>query len=1082
MPPELIQIDLATDRGRTPEGLAGQLAVDVVFGELLPSLRQFIADHGCDMVDTGAALLSLLLFRHTRQLVFDLGVWTTNSVAAVRLTFADEVSLSDVAGQVSHARSGSPVVTDSDGVPKVCFADEGDLDPRAGGTHLCGSWVSVADDLILRLRFDASVLAAERVAEIGAQLRVLARQALASPDVAIADQSLVTEAGLALLPDPGAALDMPRHVPLTEAIFEWARRTPEALAIRHRGRGFSYAQLEEYSARIASELLARGICAGDTVAVAGARSFALIGAMLGVFRSGGVLLTLDPNLPIERRLTMLHQADARVMVRVSESGEASDLGDAVPHTILVDAGTARIQNASPAKTTALPSIDPAQPAYVFFTSGSTGIPKGVKGRHAGLAHFLAWQRQCFGVGPGDRASQLTALSFDVVLRDTFLALTSGALLCIPEERDVLDPARVLAWLEAEQITTVHVVPSLARMWLNHVPEGVTLPLLRRVFFAGEPLTDMLVRRWREAFRGDFEVVNLYGPTETTLAKCFHRVGDPPEPGVQPIGRTLPQTQALVLTSRRLQCGLHEVGEIAIRTPFRTLGYVGNPEANAKSFVVNPFRDQPDDLVYMTGDSGRYRGDGLLEILGRIDNQVKIRGVRIEPGEIESCLGHHPDVREAVVLGCDGADGEKILVAYVVPKSAATDRPLVNFVASCREFLRARLPDAMVPSAFVRLEALPLNANGKVDKKALPPPDRTAMAAGRYVEPRNEMEQALARIWQSVLRLDHIGIDDNFFDIGGHSLMAVQITSTIAAELGRACSLPTLFRAPTIRALSKALREGAEDGSAAAVLPLQPHGSAPALFCICGVYLYQELADRLAPDIPVYGIFLPVEQRWLDAQGMSERMPSVEEMAADYVAAMRSQQPHGPYCLAGVSFGGVLAYEMAQQLVSAGEEVAFLAILDSVLPTAFRRNWTGLIAAEWRKGGVVGLTRRSIDKLARTAGSWFASSAGGAVQGADEHELLGNVRDTIYKASARAYQPRPYAGEAMLVRAEDKSFFVGSIADPSYGWGGLVARLQIHDLSGDHLGILRAPHVDGLIERLRPAMTRATQLQSRPVTS
>ena len=304
--------------------------------------------------------------------------------------------------------------------------------------------------------------------------------------------------------------------------------------------------------------------------------------------------------------------------------------------------------ASAAEAAPLPPIHGEDAAYIFFTSGSTGVPKGVLGCHKGLSHFLHWQRQTFDIGPRDRVAQLTSLSFDVLLRDVFLPLTSGGMLCLPEEGD---QAHVLAWLAREGVTVVHAVPTLLQTWLTQESTGVDLGNLRWLFLAGEPLSGALVQAWRGRFPGGAEVVNLYGPTETTLVKCFHRVIGELQPGLQPVGMALPQTQALVLNATGQLCGIGELGEVVLRTPFRTLGYVNAPEEMRRHFVPNPFREgDPSDLLYYTGDRGRYRPDGSLDLLGRLDDQVKIRGVRVEPGEVKAVLEEHPAVQACFVMG------------------------------------------------------------------------------------------------------------------------------------------------------------------------------------------------------------------------------------------------------------------------------------------------------------------------------------------------------------------------------------------------------------------------------------------------
>jgi amino acid adenylation domain-containing protein len=443
-------------------------------------------------------------------------------------------------------------------------------------------------------------------------------------------------------------------------------------------------------------------------------------------------------------------------------------------------------------------LAPNDAAYIFFTSGTTGVPKGVLGCHKGLTHFLAWQRETFAVGPDDRVAQLTNLSFDPVLRDIFLPLSSGATLCLPQETESFGGDNVLGWLERERISVFHTVPTLAQSWLADGEAEVSLKSLRWVFFAGEPLTEHLVCRWRATFsQSGAEIVNLYGPTETTLAKCCYLVPAHVSPGVQPVGCPLPQAQALVLRENGQPCGIGEAGEIVLRTPFRTLGYVNAPEENRQRFVRNPFRDDEQDLLYYTGDRGRYGPDGVLDILGRLDDQVKIRGVRVEPGEVTAILSQHPALKECVVLASKDEQDQAYLAGYVV---ASSDHRVT--ASELRVFLSERLSAAMVPSAFVFLKQLPLTSNGKLDRRALPAPERRgAELEETFVAPRTPVEQTLVQIWSEILHVERVGVHDNFFDLGGHSLMATQVMLRLHTTFATKVPLRSLFENPTVAGLT-----------------------------------------------------------------------------------------------------------------------------------------------------------------------------------------------------------------------------------------------------------------------------------------
>jgi acyl-coenzyme A synthetase/AMP-(fatty) acid ligase/acyl carrier protein len=389
---------------------------------------------------------------------------------------------------------------------------------------------------------------------------------------------------------------------------------------------------------------------------------------------------------------------------------------------------------------------------------------------------------------------------------------------LPADTGDFGPGGIWRWLEGEQITMLHTVPTLTQSWLDQLPWGASLHSLRWVFFTGEPLTDTLVRRWRECLPDSGRVINFYGPTETTMVKCFYRVPEDMLPGVQPLGWPLPQSQALVLKENHQLCGIGESGEIVLRTPFRTLGYLNAPEENARRFIKNPYRDDDQDLLYFTGDLGRYRPDGALEILGRLDHQVKIRGVRVEPDEVTAVLLQHPAVRAGVVIAREDEAGQHYLVAYLVV--AEPDEALKR---ALRAYLSGQLPAAMIPAAFVFLEQLPLTPNGKVDRRALPAPDRAlSQPEDTFVAPRTPVEETLAGIWARVLGLERVGVHNTFFELGGHSLLATRVVSHIRQACRVELPLRSLFETPTIAGLAETIEQMMRNGaelSAPSILPV-----------------------------------------------------------------------------------------------------------------------------------------------------------------------------------------------------------------------------------------------------------------------
>ena len=693
--------------------------------------------------------------------------------------------------------------------------------PGSGGLKLHRLAVSRVESGGIGAKFDLSFRVRERSAGLAcicagnpelfgsetlehlmAQFGVLLEQIVATPGGSIGSYSLVTEGACASLPDPRVALPEPAY-PLATDVFEAvARESPSRTAVEQSGRRWTYGELAARVQALSHALAAGGLRRGDIAAITGPPSFGLIAGMLAILGSGAVMLPIAPDLPARRRRLMIQEARAGYLLQVGDPEADAQwlqgLETLVVRQISEHSGEVDLPSPGAAPGGSVPPPPPRptpeDPAYIFFTSGTTGTPRAVLGTHKGLSHFLAWQSQTFGVTSTDRSAQLTNISFDVILRDVLLPLWSGATLCLPPHQ--LPPDQVLGWLGTAGITLVHTVPSVANAWLAQAAPGLSLPSLRLVFSAGEPLIDALVLKWRRLVREDCEVVNLYGPTETTMVKCFYRVPDQLLPGVQPVGRALPQAQALVLAGTSRLCGVNELGEIVLRTPYRTRGYLNAADAQERQFLANPFGSDPDDVVYRTGDLGRYRPDGNLTVLARLDQQVKIRGVRIEPDEITAVLSRHPEVAACAVVARTDQGDDAALVAYLV-----ADRDRIG-APELRVFLAERLPAAQIPSAFVFLDRLPLTPNGKLDRRALPAPAPASEASERpYVAPRTPIEGLLAEMWSEVLGVPRVGVHDDFFGLGGHSLKATQVIARARGAFQVELPLRSLFETPTVAGLS-----------------------------------------------------------------------------------------------------------------------------------------------------------------------------------------------------------------------------------------------------------------------------------------
>ena len=658
-----------------------------------------------------------------------------------------------------------------------------------------------ADGLRIEVKYQRDQFDKQHIDNLLDQYQHLLEQVTEDPHRQLHEYSLLTPSTARMLPDPGAELVSPNVELVADAFTSRVRQSPDNVAVTQGDRSWTYKTLFDRTQSIAGHLHSLNLAPGDVVAVTGQRSFGLISAITAVLMTRGVLLTVDPNLPQARQELLLDEAKAKYLISVKpESKHFYSDSHLTITQVNIDPDTAL--HSTHKKNRAIPNFAPSfdDPAYIFFTSGTTGKPKGVLGSHKGLGHFLDWQRNTFGIGPGDRCAQLTHLSFDAVLRDLFLPLTSGATLCLPEV--AITAEGIFDWLTTNSISVLHTVPSLARSWLDAWPDQRTLSSLKWTFFVGEPLTDTLVKCWRQKTVHSGAIVNLYGPTETTLIKCFYQVPEESPPGIQPIGRPLPQTQILVIGKNRQLCGINEPGELVIRTPFSTLGYLHSAEIQWSGFTSNPFNNNPSDQVYYTGDYGYCDQEGVLHILGRRDHQIKINGVRIEPDEITNILASYEAIKSCLVIGRREADGNNKLIAYLVPHNRDKDT-----VDQTRLWLTRHLPTTMVPSTYVLMDRMPLKPNGKIDRNALETMDTVAATARHeYKAPYTGTEIVLADIWKAVLGCKIVGTDDNFFELGGHSLLAISVISRINNAFGLQMPLSLLFEHPTIADFAQKLEQ------------------------------------------------------------------------------------------------------------------------------------------------------------------------------------------------------------------------------------------------------------------------------------
>ncbi|HEX8696157.1 MAG TPA: amino acid adenylation domain-containing protein, partial [Longimicrobium sp.] len=693
----------------------------------------------------------------------------------------------------------------------------------------------------------------------------LLERAAADPDVRLSEIDLLDEAERRRVLEEWNAADAELPERTLHALFEaQAAATPAAPAVEFAGEALTYAGLDARAGRLARRLRGMGVGPDTVVALCVERSLELPAALLGVLKAGGAYLPLDPSYPPDRLRYMLEDSGARVLVtqralRDRLDGVLAAAGGAVLCLDADEPGEADSFEADSFETDApAPAAAPANLAYVIYTSGTTGRPKGVMVPHRAAARLVMAQAEKLGFGPGERVLQFAPLGFDTSVAEIFTALCTGSCLCV-EAADALLPGPPLARLLAERrITNAKFTPSA----LAAVP-AAELPELRTVIVGGEACPGELVARWAPGRR----FFNVYGPTEATVrASCAECTPADPVP---PIGRPLAGARLYVVDAGMRPVPAGVAGELFIGGEGVARGYLGRPALTAERFVPDPFGAGPGARLYRSGDRVRWRADGQLEFLGRIDEQVKVRGYRIEPGEVESVLLEHPAVREAVVAAREDVPGTKWLVAYVVGEGGAKPDP-----AALRAHLAERLPDYMVPGALVALEALPLTPNGKVDRRALPAPARGAARAGAYVAPRTAAEEVLAGIWSVVLGVERVGAEDNFFELGGHSLIATRVVSRVRGALGVELPLRAVFEAQTIRALAgrvEELQRGGAGVEAPPVVPVPRGGELPLSFAQQRLWFL----DRLEPGSAVYNV--PVALRLageLDAAGLAWALTEV----------------------------------------------------------------------------------------------------------------------------------------------------------------------------------------------------------------
>jgi amino acid adenylation domain-containing protein len=956
----------------------------------------------------------------------------------------------------------------------------------SGTTHfdLTLHIADTGDELVASLAYNTDLFETGSIDRMLRHFQMLLETVCASPGRRLSELSLLTDAERqqVLVEWNATRTDRLNEVCIHQLFEAQVERTPDAIAVVFQDRELTYGQLNRRANQLAHHLRALGVGPEIPVGICLKDSMEVVVGLLGTLKVGGVYVPLDPAYPKERIAFMLE--DAKVPIILTEERLLTQLPEHSAKVECLDSDWEAIAQESAENP--ICSAIPTNLAYVIYTSGSIGQPKGVLISHASIADHCRIVQRYYELDPSDGVLQFASLSFDLSLEQILPTLIVGARL-VMMGADVWRTTDFHKKVAALKLTVLNLPTGywqeLAREWADL---GKLVPNVQpRVFIVGgDTMLPEFLEVWQRTPTNSVRLINAYGPTETTItATAFDvtsRLHERQTLQRIPIGRPLPNRESYILDKYGSPVPVGIPGELHIGGACLARGYLNRADLTAEKFVPNPFNAEAGARLYKTGDLACYLADGNIEFLGRVDRQVKIRGLRIEPGEIEAVLRQHSSVRETVVIAREDAAGEKQLVAYVVAPREARPTP-----GELRGFLKKKLPDYMVPAVYVPLDALPLMPNGKVDRGALPEPERTqSELGGGFVAPRNALEIRLANLWEEVLGVRPVGVTDNFFELGGHSLAAVRLFALIEKRLGKKVPLATVFRGATVEHLANILQRRTEAAPPSSLVAIQPAGSRRPLFLIhpAGghVFPYAHLARHLGSDQPCYG---------LQARGLEEEQEPhsrIEDMAAYYIEALRTVQPTGPYLLGGWSMGGIIALEMAQQFHAQGQRVALLALLDTRIPAADEeiddQDFEARLLVDFVR--YFGLSLDPRDALARLP----------------KHELLERVLEHAKRAglmpsdievshaepfielckadfrATRNYVLHRYPGQITLFKAGQE--LAATSDDPTLGWSEWAAGgVDSYVVPGNHATMVYAPHVEVLAEKLRACLDRVESLKN-----
>ncbi|GAX43744.1 amino acid adenylation domain protein [Tolypothrix sp. NIES-4075] len=925
--------------------------------------------------------------------------------------------------------------------------------------------------------------------------QTLLESIVANPEQRIAELPLLTatEQHQLLVEWNNTHTEYPQDKCIHQLFESQVENTPLAVAVVFENEHLTYGELNKRANQLAHYLQSLGVKPEVLVGICVERSIDMIVSFLGILKAGGAYIPLDPAYPQERLAYILNDTQASILL--TQEKLLAKLPEFPGTTICLDSDWGVIIQQS--KENPLGSVNPEHLAYTIYTSGSTGKPKGVMISHRSLMDLATVATKEYRIEQQDRILQFASPSFDIAVEEIYPCLTVGATLVLRTEQMLLSSDNFWKHCRELRLSVLNLPTAYWHQLTGELtPQDPRIPIhLRLVIIGGEQVTLEQLQRWQKGIahiQKPPKLVNGYGSTEATVTSTLYFVNSTQETSV-PIGRPMSNTQVYVLDKYLQPVPISVPGELHIAGVGIARGYFNRPALTAEKFIPNPFEMSrgageqgsrgaggESKRLYKTGDLARYLPDGTIEFLGRIDNQVKIRGFRIELGEIENTLIKHPQVLNTAVIAWEDQSGNKRLVAYIVPKQEQVISPNI-----LRHFLKEKLPDYMVPGNFVMLDALPLTPNDKVDTKALPAPnsDRN-LDSTKQILPRTPLEHKLVEIWEELLQVQPIGVTENFFDLGGHSLLVIRLTAAIEQRLGYNLPVAALFQEGTIAHIAALLEQERSPSDSDLLVPLQIKGDLLPLFLVhqAGGYAlsYSVLARTFSQERPIYAL----QARGLD--GKQPPLDSIEAMASSYLKAIRQILPSGPYLLGGHSLGGLIAFEMASQLEATGEQVEQVIIIDThpPLPTpeieASLNDNAAILCFIVEQIGLhfnetVSVSYEEISTLNEVAQFEYV------LQILRQHELIppDSGRNLIaglvnvYKANSQAslhYQPQ-------LIKSSISLFKTPSLAkqfpdDPTVGWGKLTsAKVRVCCVNGEHQTLLKEPYVKSIataIEELLPS--------------